>query len=101
MISSFAPFILVTFSVIAQVTSAGYTLCLEKDWLLALARDEAELTGMIFDSQMNLLFSISLLEGIVFDESFSNFNKNSSKIDFRRNFSSIYILFQALISSKK
>ncbi|XP_015784071.1 solute carrier family 40 member 1 [Tetranychus urticae] len=41
-----APIVLVGFSLISQVTSAGYTLCLEKDWLVTLAEDEKRLTDL-------------------------------------------------------
>lgn len=37
----------VAFSVGSQVASAAYTLCLEKDWLIAIASNESELTGRL------------------------------------------------------
>ncbi|RWS05807.1 solute carrier family 40 member 1-like protein, partial [Dinothrombium tinctorium] len=45
-ITRVAPIAFVLFSVIAQVFSCGYTLVLEKDWLLALVSNQEELTHL-------------------------------------------------------
>jgi len=46
-IEKIAPIALVFFSMIAQVFSIGYTLALEKDWLIALSSDEQQLTSKL------------------------------------------------------
>ncbi|RWS13190.1 solute carrier family 40 member 1-like protein [Dinothrombium tinctorium] len=45
-ISIMTPTAFILFSTVAQVFSCGYTLVLEKDWLLALVTDELQLTGL-------------------------------------------------------
>jgi hypothetical protein len=40
---------LIAFSICAQIWSVGFTTCLEKDWILCIAKDESQLTVRKFD----------------------------------------------------